>query len=251
MMTLTGQETTQDHTRLLRMGLAEPESREYWRHAQRGLSPQDAVRVAFEERWFGSRAMARVQYLVQNFQFRFNAFPEALAALHQWNPEDPADRRILCHFHLQLSDPMYRQFTSTHLPERHHHPEPTVDRNAVNRWVENYTQNRWAPATTQRMTAGLMGVLNEVGYTHKITPIRPLTLPKLSDKVLGYLLYVLRETQFEGQLANNPYLASLDLSGAALQDRLSRVPGIEFRKLSNITDLHWQYAGVRQWAEAL
>lgn len=252
MKTITGQETTQDNTRLMRIGLAEPESWEFWRQASRSLSSEELLRAAFEERWFGSRTMPRVRYLLQNFQFRFSAFPEALAALHQWNPAEPEDRRILCHFHLQLSDPMYRQLTSTHLPERLQHPEPTLDRNAVTRWVESYTQGRWAAATTQRMTAGLMGVLNEVGYSNKITAIRPLSLPKVSDRALAYILYVLRETQFEGQLNRNPYLASLALSGSPLENRLDKLPGIEFRKMSNVKDLHWKYAGVQQWSrEAL
>ncbi len=135
-------EVTQEHTRLLRMGLAEPESREYWRHSGRQIDPTQRIQIAFEERWFGSRAMARVQYLIQNFQARFDAYPSALKTLHRWNSEDLAERRLLCHWHLQLSDPIYRSFTSTHLLERLHHPQPTLDRNAALRWVEG--QGRWA-----------------------------------------------------------------------------------------------------------
>lgn len=250
-LTLPASETTQPHTRLLRMGLAEPESREYWRQASRILAPAERGQVAFEERWFGSRSMTRVQYLVQNFHYRFDAFPTALQALHDWNPTDPADRRILCHWHLQLSDPMYRKFTSTHLPERLLHPEPTLDRNSISRWVESYTEHRWAPATTARMVAGLMGVLNEVGYADKTTPLRPLFLPRVSDRALAYLLYLLRETHFQGQLNDNAYLASLALQGQQLESRLPRLPGLSYRKMSNIQELNWQYPDLRSWARSL
>jgi hypothetical protein len=245
-----GQETTQPHTRLLRMGLAETESREYWRQAARILTPAERTRVAFEERWFGSRSMTRVQYLVQNFLYRFDAFPTALRALHSWNPSDPADRRVLCHWHLQLSDPMYRSFTGTHLPERLHHPEPTLDRNAISRWVESYTENRWAPATTARMVAGLMGVLNEVGYAEKTTPLRPFFIPRVSDQALAYLLYLLRETHYNGQLDDNAYLASLAIQGAQLEARLVQLPGLSYRKMSNVKELSWEYPDLCSWAMA-
>jgi len=244
-------ECTQPHTRLLRMGLAEPESLEYWRQSGRPLDPADLARVAFEERWFGSRAMARVRYLIQNFQARFGAYPNALKTLHRWNSQDPLERRILCHWHLQLSDPMYRQFTATHLPERLHHPQPTVDRNAVTRWVEDYTRRRWAAATTQRMCSGLMSTLHEVGYVEKTAALPPLSLPRVSDRALGYMLYLLRETEYQGTLGQNPYLGSLGLSGRELESRLSRVPGIQFRKMSDVKDLHWDYPDLWAWAQAV
>lgn len=252
-MTLTvprrmNREVTAEHTGLLRMGLAEPESREYWRHADRNLAFNEKIQAAFEERWFGSRTMVRVRHLLLGFQARFDAFPHALKALHHWNPTEPADRRLLCHWHVQLSDPLYRTFTATHLVERLQHPQPTLDKNAVIRWLDNHTEQRWAASTTQRMTAGLMGCLNEVGFTEKTTALRPLSLPKVSDHALAYGLYLLRETEFVGQLADNPYLASVGLTGEQLEARLSRLPGVKFRKMSDVKELEWTYPDLYQWA---
>ncbi len=242
-------ESRNPHTRLLRVGLAEPESREYWRQSQRNLEEGDRVRIAFEERWFGSRAMARVQYLVQTFQVRFDSFPSALKALAIWNPTELSDRLAVCHWHLQLSDPIYRKFSSTHLVERFNHPQPTLDRNAVLRWAQ-IQQPTWSLSTVQRLVAGLMGCLNEVGFTQKVTAIRPLSLPRVSDLALGYAMYLLRETDYEGTLSNNPYLASLGLAGEALQERLPRVPGLTFRKMSGVTDLEWHQDSLWGWAQA-
>lgn len=240
-------ETTEPHTRLMRMGLAASESRDYWLHSDRGLEPEERVRIAFEERWFGSRSMVRVRYLMMNFAYRFDAFPEALKTLHLWAPDE--ERRVLCHWHLQLTDPFYREFTGEHLAVRREHPEPTVDRNAAIRWMDQKTGGRWAASTTQRMTAGLLGVLNEAGFTSSVAALRPLSLPRVTDRALGYLLYLLRETSFAGSLGVNPYLASVGLIGAELEHRLRRLPGLQFRKLADVSDLTWSYASLWEWAQ--
>lgn len=247
---LSGREVTAPHTGLLRLGLAEAESQQYWRHARSPAPVAERLQKAFEERWFGSRAMNRVKYLLLGFQARFDAYPNALKTLHHWNPDDPEERRLLCHWHLQLSDPMYRQFTSTHLPERLQHPQPTLDRNAVVRWLEGYTEQRWAPATVQRMTAALMHCLQETGFAEKGRTLRPLRLPRVSHRLLGYLLYLLRETEFQGQLSQNPYLASVALQGEELERRLTQIPGIAFRRLSDFKELDWRHADLWHWAQA-
>lgn len=253
MMTLDhpvpGQECQQMHTKLLRIGLLESESREYWRQyspeAARNSAEQD--RQAFEQRWFGSRSQERVRYLLQTLRSRFDGFPGALAALQAWNPLELDDRRIICHWHLQLSDPLYRQFSGQHLPERFLHPSPTIDRNAVIRWVDQQLEGRWAAATVLRMVAGLMGCLNEVGFCQGNANLRPLRRPPVSDIALSYGLYLLRQTNFQGSLDKNPYLASLGLTGVDFDYRLSRVPGLSFQKQLHLRDLHWHYPDLSHW----
>lgn len=246
-MTVSQSEVVQPHTRLLRIGLAEPESREYWRQSQRPLGDRRAE-VAFEERWFGSRALVRVQYLINSFQARFDAYPQALKALHRWNPDDLGERRLLCHWHLQLSDPLYRDFSGSHLPQRMQHPQPTLDRNAVLRWVEQAGGGRWSAATAQRMAAGLMGVITEVGYTSGTAALRPISLPRVSDRALAYLMYLLRHTEFQGTLNDNPYLQSVGIDKNALEARLMRLPGIRFQKMSDLKELHFDHADLWEWA---
>src|SRR5690606_31961302 len=95
------------------------------------------------------------------------------------------------------------------------------------------------------------GVLHEVGYIEKSSvALRPLTMPRVSDRALAYLLYLLRETQYQGSLSQNPYLGSLGLTGSELEVRLDRLPGLQFRKMSNIKDLHWSYPDLWHWARA-
>ena len=98
---------------LLRMSLAPEESRAYWEHVRPDIPPDQCAVVAFEERWFGNKSMARVRELLATFRQRFDAYPMALEVLRHWRPSDPATRLNLCHWHMQLTDPLYRAFTGS------------------------------------------------------------------------------------------------------------------------------------------
>lgn len=73
---------------------------------------------AFSAYWFGARSQPRVELLLANMRVRFEAYPEALAVLRSWPDMDPDTRALVCHWHLQLADPLYRAFTGELLPER-------------------------------------------------------------------------------------------------------------------------------------
>ena len=241
-------EETALHTRMLRLGLAEDESLTYWAHAARGLTPEQTFEAAFQERWFGGRTMARVRYLVLNLQHRFDAFPEALKTLARWMPTDVADRTVICHWHLQLSDPLYREFTSTVFAQRWQRPTPTIDRTAAVRWVEAKMEGRWSPSTSQRMASGLLSAASEAGLCEPLKPIRTLAFPRVSDQALGYLLYLLRDIEFQGSLQDNPYTQSVGLDGELWQQRVRKLPWVGYSRTGNVHDFKWQFDSLQDWA---
>jgi len=243
-------EETESHTRLLRLGLAEAESRAYWAHAHRQLSQEETVKAAFEERWFGSRSMARVRHLVLYFQYRFDAYPRALQTLNIWNPPNRSERTLLCHWHLQLSDPLYREFTAEVLADRRLRPEPTIDRRTVNRWVEE-KMDGWSSATVQRMASAMVSCATDAGLCKPGKSVRELTFPRISDHCLGYILYLLRETDYEGDLKANPYLSSVGLDGEFWEDRVRKLPWITYRRMADVHDLKWEFPGLLEWAEGV
>ncbi len=106
-----GFEVLEFHTRLLRTSLAAEECRAYWEHICPDTPSDQRAVVAFEERWFGSKSMARVRELLATFRHRFDAYPMALEVLRRWRPSDPATRLHICHWHMQLTDPLYRACT--------------------------------------------------------------------------------------------------------------------------------------------
>jgi hypothetical protein len=113
--------------------------------------PPDPSRAerAFDEYWFGARSLPRVKVLLANFRARFDAFPAALARAAALAHMDPQTRRVVCHWHLQLSDPLYRAFTGTYLVERHASRPGQVRRDAVIAWVGRAGPGRWTMTTTR------------------------------------------------------------------------------------------------------
>lgn len=60
-------EATDVHTRILRLALGIEESRSYWERVEPTVPVADRGLIAFEERWFGSKSLERVRFLLSNF----------------------------------------------------------------------------------------------------------------------------------------------------------------------------------------
>jgi hypothetical protein len=243
-----GVEVTKAHSRMLRIPLVVEDSRAYWAHWRSDIAKADRARIAFEERWFGSKSMARVQALLSDFQHRFDAYPVALTVLINWCPEDPVTRQNICHWHTQLTDPIYRQFTGTFLADRAEQTHATIDRDVVYRWVVHEIGATWSAATVQRMATSLLTAATAAGLCADQVGSRQLAYPKVTDEALAYWMYFLRGLTFEGTLLNNPYLRSLGLSGEFLEQRLRRLPGLGFARMGNLYEFEWKYLDLLTWA---
>jgi len=240
-------ETKEVHTRLLRLALGINDSRAYWEHVDPDVPLADRATAAFENRWFGAKSLERVRYLVGSFYARYDAFPSALGALKRWSSMDLATRQVVCHWHLQLSDPIYRSFTGKFLVERRSFASPKVDRPATLRWLRAEYPGKWSEATCVQFASKLLSAALEAGLVTKRDP-RALLHPKTSDQALAYLLYLLRDTRFEGSLTDNPYLASVGLDGDALAARARGLPGVRMRRMMSLVEFEWAYASLEAWA---
>jgi hypothetical protein len=194
--------------------------------------------------------MSRVRVLLSNFILRYDAYPEALAVLRGWKLMEPATRRAVCHWHLQLADPLYRRFTGHFLVERRQAASPLLDRGVVARWVASTYPDRWASSTIIQFASKLLSAGSEAGLMTPRKDPRELLLPKITDAALGYILHLLRGVRFSGTLIRNPYLASVGLAGAYLEQRLRSAPGIEYRRMIDLDDFTWKHASLSAWAEA-
>lgn len=242
------QEVTAVHTRLLKCALQIEEARAYWAHTD-GTTPV-TVQRAFDEYWFGARSLAWVEVLLNNMRARFDAFPAALQLLHHWPTMTPDLRRLLCHWHLQLADPLYRAFTGDFLVTRRNGPRAEVTRDLVVKWVGEQGPGRWTMATRMQFASKLLSAAFAAGLVDAKRDPRPLVVPRVGDEALAYLLYLLREIQFAGTLLDNPYLASVDYQGTLLEERLRKLPGLTFQRQGDLVDFGWHYANLTQWATA-
>lgn len=243
-----GSEVLEFHTRLLRTSLASEECRAYWEHVRPDIPNGQRAVVAFEERWFGNKSMARVRELLATFRYRFDAYPMALEVLRRWRPSDPATRLNICHWHMQLTDPLYRAFTGSFLEQRRLHPHPRVDRDVTVRWMHLVLDDRWGSATTIRIATSLLTSAAAAGLCSSGTGSRSLNYPKVTDEALAYLLYMLRHLSFAGSMLENPYVASVGLTEGILEQRLRRLPGISFRRMGKLCDFGWHHKDLKAWA---
>jgi hypothetical protein len=241
-------EVTQAHSRLTSCGLEVEEARAYW--ARRASAPKPSAQQAFEGYWFGAKSLARVEVLLLNMRARFDAFPDALAALASWRDMSADARRIVCHWHLQLSDPLYRAFTGSYLAERRDSARPSVTLDLAVDWVTRQEGERWAMTTRVQLASKLLSSAHAAQLVTARQDPRPLAAPKVPSEALEYLLYLLRQTHIEGSLLDNPYLASVGLRGEALHARLRGLPSLDFQRQLDLTDFGWRYPDLKAWAEA-
>lgn len=241
-------EATAIHTRILRLALAVEDSRTYWERIDPSIPSTERAKLAFEQRWFGAKSLDRVRYLLSSFAPRFDVFPNAISVLHQWSAMDLATRQVICHWHLQLSDPIYRRFTGEYLIRRRSLRDATVDRDAVFRWVKSEFPDKWSESTCVQFASKLLSAALEAGLVSKRDP-RTLMFPKVTDQALAYLLYLLRETRFEGTLVSNPYLQSVGIDDELLSQRARRLPGVAMHKMMGIVDFEWAHPDLAGWVK--
>jgi len=243
-------EETEVHTRILRLALGIEESRAYWANVDASIPPGKRAIQAFEKRWFGAKSLVRVKTLLGYLAARYDAFPEALAVLRTWREMDPATRQVICHWHVQLSDPLYRRFTGEFLLERRTLHDPKVDRPAVARWIRQTFPNRWCEATVIQFASKLLSATSEARLVSSARDPRELLLPKVPDRAIEYLLYLLRGVGFEGTLTENAYVCSVGLGAGFLDQRLRTIPGITLRRMGRLAELDWAHPTLSEWAEA-
>lgn len=242
-------EATEIHTRILRLALGVEDSRSYWDHVDPAVPQAERALVAFEERWFGAKSLERVRFLLAAFVERYDPFPEALAVLRRWRSMDVPTRQMVCHWHLQLSDPLYRRYTGSFLVQRRGMHDPKVDRDVTLRWVQTEFPDRWSAATCVQFASKLLSAASEAGLVSPKRDPRSLPLPKVSDHALAYLMHLLRGIALEGTLLENPYLASVGLTEGFLDQRLRALPGLRYRRMAHLTELDWDAPTLSAWAE--
>lgn len=240
-------ETTDVHSRLIKCPLVIAESRAYWEKVVPDGHPPNA-QEAFEQYWFGAKSLPWVKELTFNLQTRFGAFPKALRVLQSWHTMMPETRAIICHWHLQLTDPLYRAFSADFLIARRAAAPPELHRNTVIAWVADHGRVSWTLPTRKQLATRLLSVALSAGLISGRRDPRGLVFPCVRDEALAYLLYLLRGVAFTGTLLDNPYLRSVGLEGPMLESRLRRLPSLNFQRSGDVVEFGWRYPGLGAWA---
>jgi len=234
------------HTRVLKCTLELANSRIYW--AESAAEEPMLAEAAFEAGWFGHRSLSRMRELLTNLRARYGAFPAALQVLHRWKGMGGDTQKLICHWHLQLSDPLYRQFTGAFLPDRLPQGHPTISKQQVVTWLGDAGGGRWSGSTRLALASKLLAAAYSAGMIQGKRDPRPIVFPLVPDDALTYLLHLLREVDFEGTVLANPYLHSVGLEGSLLNDRLKRLPDLNYGRQGDLVDMGWEHPDLAAWA---
>ena len=234
------------HTRVLKCTLEISNSRIFWAESV-SEQPIEAEK-AFEGGWFGHRSLNRLRELLTNLRARYGAFPVALQVLHSWQHMGGDTQKLICHWHLQLSDPLYRRFSGSFLPDRLLQGQPTVSKQQVVTWLGEAGGGRWSGSTRLQLASKLLSTAHSAGLIEGKRDPRPILFPLVLDDALTYLLHLLREVDFEGTVLVNPYLRSVGLEGVLLNDRLKRLPDLSYARQGDLVDMGWKHRGLAEWA---
>jgi hypothetical protein len=180
-----------------------------------------------------------VRLLLVNFARRFDAYPDALETLRRWRPSDVGTRPLICHWHLQLSDPLYRRFTGEWLQLRRAENRLTFTLDSVSRWVGSFSGARWAPSTQFQFARKLVRAADEAGLVSVSRKDEPRTVltPHVSDEALGYVLRVLHPLGLHAPLSESPYLSSVGLTPELADARFRRLPDVTYRRMGELVEL--------------
>jgi hypothetical protein len=105
-------------------------------------------------------------------------------------------------------------------------------------------------ATRIELASKLLSASFSAGLVATNRDPRPMLIPRVPDDALEYLMYLLREVQFDGTLIQNPYVASVGLDVPLLEGRLGGLPGLVFRRQGDLIDFGWRYPDLRSWGRA-
>lgn len=168
------------------MGLEVDASRTFWKHAQPGETASDRRRRAQQEQWFPALSEARVRYLLLGLDKRFPA--HVLPALKRWSPAPERQAPLICHWHLQWSDPLYLDFTSGFLVGAWARSDRGLTVSDADAWlVERGTHGGWSPSTRRRLASGLLAAASVAGFLRGQARKKEPCAVTVDERCLAYL----------------------------------------------------------------
>lgn len=188
------------------MGLEATASRIYWNHADPSQSSSEHRSRAASESWFPDLSEARRNYLLREFDKRFS--PAHLRALKAALPEPGAATALVCHWHLQWSDPLYREFTSDYLVGAWARPDARLDVDAVQSWLQGRgSHSEWSASTLRRLSSGLLAAAGEAGFLKGAGRKKELRTVTVDPAGMDYLREQLLEDEGEPGLGEEIFLS--------------------------------------------
>ena len=246
--------TVKEHTTMIRMAARINESKTYLINYSEALNRSELKNSAWNESWFGFLGDSIFAVLISGLYNRFGQFPKQVSVLKQWinSGIEHYDFNLVCHLHIQLTDPYYRWLTGEYLPERCNSGLGTFNADLIQADFAAYSTKKMKSNTCRRLLSNLLSSAVECGLLSGKAQ-RQFETPIVSSKLFGYLVYTLQEFNFPmSDLRESPYIQSI----CSDQEKLKRllVEGQykgwwEFNWDMNMFTLTLRYDNISLWYE--
>ena len=180
---------------------------------------------------------------------RFDAFPAALRVLAGWRAMPPEARRLICHFHVQLTDPLYRAFTGEFLPERRDALRLEVHRQTVIQWAAEHGPSRWALKTQLQFASRLLSCAGAAGLLRGTRDPREVVAPRVPDaRARVHPLHAARAPVPRQPRRRIPTSRRSAWPAVTSPIGCARCRTIELRQVGDVHELDWRYPDLEAWA---
>lgn len=167
----------------------------------------------WNEQWFGFLSEEMTERLVYANYQRFIQFPKLIKITKNWlsNGLENHDFKLICHFHIQLSDLFYRWATGEYFYQRYKEGFDDISSSILTKKLEENFKDL-KNLTTQsynRISRGILSSARDTGIL-KGKSNKFFTTPLVSIEFLAYLIYSLKNFNFPiSELPNSPYIQSI------------------------------------------
>lgn len=167
-----------------------------------------------------TKSEARLPLLRRQMDRRFAAYPHAHATLHEWSNGAgifPGLHALICHWHLQLADPIYRAFT-VWLRQL----SQVTLRDVNDDFLQAFASDSWSASTRLQLASKLLSAVCEAGLISSGRATRQVLVPHVTDAAVAYVVHLIEGIEYEGTAIDNPYMASVGID----RSRLEKIPSI-------------------------
>lgn len=210
----------------------------------------------WNEQWFGFLSEEMTERLVYANYQRFTQFPDLIQVIKNWMNKglENHDFKLICHFHIQLSDPFYRWATGDYFYERYKDGFDDISSPILTKKLEEQFKNL-KTLTTQsynRISRGILSSARDTGIL-KGKADKSFNTPLVSIEFLGYVIYSLQKFDFPfSELPNSPYIKSILKDESQFKRLLvegQRKNWWEFNWDQGLFTLYPKFDGIEKWYE--
>ncbi|MGK5091068.1 BrxA family protein [Deltaproteobacteria bacterium TL4] len=246
--------TTQAHTDIMRITARLEETRAYIRNFEETATTAELKTRAWEGQWFGFIPESIFIRLMPALYNRYGQYPQLMEVLKKWLSLglESHDFKLICHLHLQLTDPYYRWVSGQCLPSRYREGLYEINNTILVSLLKNEIAAELKSNSLQKLARNILTTIRDVGLL-KGTQNKSMTTPVVSVEFLGYLLYTLSKLGYPvADIPASPYIQSLFRDRETFQGLLAegqRKNWWEYNWGNQIFTLSFQYPDILTWFE--